>query len=41
MIVNGVTVTLLFLLGPCLWSELDVITFNFKNSYENGDVYIG
>ena len=38
MSVTGVTVTLVFLLGPCLWSQLDAITFNFTNSYENGDV---
>ena len=38
MSVTGVTVSLVFLLGPCLWSQLDAITFNFTNSYEKSDV---
>ena len=38
MSATEVTVTLLFLLEPCLWSQLNKITFNFTNSYENGDV---
>ena len=38
MSVTGVTVSLVFLLGPRLWSQLDAITFNFTNSYEKSDV---